>query len=127
MSEAAVKAPTREIATDLLRYWEPRRLVYNAALVVVCVVQFVTYLPGSRAAFTWDAALVGFLLAVVANVLYCAAYLADGFVQYTPFRTVWLRIRWLLFALGVAFATVLTHFIAKAYFCAVAQSGYNEA
>ena len=120
MRDGAVKARPREIATDLLRYWEPRRLVYNGALAIVVVVQFVVNRPASWKAFTWDAALVTFLLAVVANVLYCAAYLVDGFVQYTPFRTVWFRIRWLLFALGVAFAAVLTHFIAKAYFCAAA-------
>lgn len=116
MSEESQPPKTNAVATDLLRYWEPRRLIYNAALGLIVLVHFFINAPASWQSITLDVVLVTFLLAVTANVLYCAAYLVDGVVQFTPFRTVWLQIRWLMFALGVAFATVLTHFIAKGYF-----------
>ncbi len=121
MSEENLSPKTRSVATELLRYWEPRRLIYNAALVIIVLVHFLLNAPASWQCITLDVVLISFLLAVTANVLYCAAYLVDGLVQITPFRTVWLQIRWLMFALGVAFATVLTHFIAKGYFYGAQQ------
>ena len=63
----------RDYATEAIRYWEPRRLFYNVLLVVVVAMTFWLNLPSSRAAMTIDSILWLFLLAVVANVAYCAA------------------------------------------------------
>jgi len=54
--------------------------------------------------------LLVFILAVLANVAYCAAYLPDVFAQMSSLRTTWLRYRWVVFVVGLAFAGVLTHF-----------------
>jgi hypothetical protein len=53
---------------------------------------------------------------VLANVAYCAAYLADVFAQWSSYRDLWRRIRWVLFAVGMLFAGILTRFIAIGIF-----------
>jgi len=47
------------------------------------------------------------LAAVLANILYCAAYLADLFVQMSAYQPVWRRYRWMLLTLGTFFAAGL--------------------
>jgi hypothetical protein len=54
------------------------------------------------------------MLAVVANVLYCAAYVADVFVQLSGFRTQRGLWRTALLGLGCAFAAVLTFLVSFA-------------
>ena len=61
-------------------------------------------------------ATVLFVLAVLANVAYCAAYLGDVFVQISGFREGWLRWRWLLFVVGTAFAAAITRFFSIGFF-----------
>lgn len=106
----------REYFTDAIRFWEPRRLIYNGVLALIVIGYFVAGYPGSKATLSIDFALSLFLFAVVANIAYCAAYLADVFVQASGFRELWQRARWVLFALGTLFAAVITRFIATAMF-----------
>jgi len=75
----------REIATNAVRYWERRRIVYNAVLAVVVAGYFVPGLPGTMRAVTLDHSLGLFALAVVADILYCAAYVPDVFAQFSRF------------------------------------------
>jgi hypothetical protein len=112
-------ATLRDYATEAIRYWEPRRIFYNLLLVVVVVVTFWLNLPSSRAAVTIDSILWLFLLAVVANVAYCAAYIVDLFVQASAFREQWQQFRWLVYALGSAFAAVLARYVSMGLFAAV--------
>ena len=102
--------------TNALRYWEPRRIVYNAVLAVVVLAYFVAAWPTSKSSVTINGLLVLFVLAVLANVAYCAAYLGDVFVQFSGFQQVWYRWRWLLFAVGTAFAAAITRFFAMGFF-----------
>lgn len=106
----------RECVTAAIRYWEPRRVVYNVVLAAVVCTYFAIGWPASKHALTTDSVLVLFLLAVVANVAYCAAYLVDVFAQMSGFREVWFSARWILFLLGVAFAAVLTRFLSLGFF-----------
>jgi hypothetical protein len=99
-----------EFAAEALRFWEPRRLIYNGVLLVVVCVHFYIALPGSKASLAPDPMLTFFALAVLANVAYCAAYVADIFVQFSGLRPVRGRWRWLLLIIGTAFAAVVTHF-----------------
>lgn len=80
---------------------------------------FLANLPSSKAAATLDSILWLFLLAVLANVAYCAAYIVDIFVQTSAFRDQWQQFRWLLFTLGVAFAAVLARYFSMGLFAAV--------
>ena len=106
---APPSASFRDLVTDSIRYWEPRRLLYNAVLAVVVIGYWIA---GSSVPLSLDWMLVLFVLAVLANLCYCAAYIADLFAQYSRFQGVWRRWRWLLFMLGVVFAAVITRFFA---------------
>lgn len=109
----------RDYATDAIRYWAPRRRLYNLLLVVVVAVTFGLNLPSSRAAMTMDSVLWLSLLAVLASVAYCAAYIVDIFVQASAFRKQWHEFRWPLCTLGVAFAAVLARYFSMGLFAAV--------
>src|SRR5436309_9381404 len=106
----------KEQLTDSIRYWEPRRLIYNGALGLVVVGTFITSPPGAKQQLNIGLALFVFVLAVLANVAYCAAYVADLFAQSSEFRELWLRFRWLVLAVGIAFGGTLTWFFASGLF-----------
>jgi hypothetical protein len=59
--------PLNQSVTDAIRYWEPRRLVYNAALAVIVVVYFWIGLPASKQNLNTDFVLGLFLLIVIGN------------------------------------------------------------
>jgi hypothetical protein len=100
-----------ELASDALRYWELRRLLYSLALFAVVLIHFYIAWPGSRAFLTRDTLFGLFFLAVLANIAYCAAYAIDLFVQFSGQRAAWRRWRWTVLATGIAFGAVITHFI----------------
>jgi hypothetical protein len=61
-------AQLRELVTDALRYWELRRLFYNALLALIVLGHFLEAWPASKQSITFDGALGLFILAVIANV-----------------------------------------------------------
>jgi hypothetical protein len=105
-----------ESTTDAIRYWESRRLAYNALLIVIVALCFGIRYPASRAAWSIDTGLHLFALAVIANVAYCMAYLVDIFAQASAYRDAWRRCRWILLAIGTSFAGILTRSIALGMF-----------
>jgi hypothetical protein len=106
----------RESLTDAIHYWEPLRLVYNAVLAGVVLTYFWIAYPASKADLSIDSILFIFLLAVLANVAYCAVYLVDFFAQASGYRETWRKYRWVLFAIGLLFAGTITRFWAFAMF-----------
>jgi hypothetical protein len=106
----------KESATDAIHYWEPRRLAYNAVLSAVVLAYFGMNYPASKSHLSVDGALLVFLLAVMANVAYCAAYVVEVFAQMSGYRDQWRRHRWMLFMVGSLFAGVLTRFYAMSFF-----------
>ncbi len=106
----------REFLSNAIRYWEPRRILYNLVLAVIVVVHYVLGLPFSKSALQFNTLLLLFALAVLANVAYCAAYIPDVFAQMSGLRDSWLRFRWVVFVVGLAFAAVLAHFFALSMF-----------
>ena len=106
----------RDVLTDAIRYWEIRRIVYNAILVGIVALVFFLQWPESRLALSSDLVQTLFILAVLANVAYCAAYVVDVVAQYSGFRAEWRRYRWLLFVVGVVFAGVITRLFAVGMF-----------
>jgi hypothetical protein len=109
-------ASLREYATDAIRFWEPWRIAYNLVLTAVVATYFVLDYPLSRTMLSVDFCLGLFLLAVIANIAYCAAYVVDVFAQASGFREVWQRSRWILFVIGTTFAAIITRFIAMGMF-----------
>ena len=106
----------REYLSNAIRYWEPRRALYNLMLAVIVIVHFVRGLPFSKSMLQLNSVLLLFVLAVLANVAYCAAYVPDVFAQMSGSRESWLRYRWIVLLIGLAFAGVLTHFWSMAMF-----------
>jgi hypothetical protein len=107
--------------TDAIRYWEPRRILYNAVLAGVVLFYFRLGYPASRKNLTLDGVLIVFLLAVLANVAYCAAYVPDIFVQSSGYQTNWRKYRWIVFTVGLAFAAILTRFFAMGMFASASS------
>lgn len=88
MTEATVEVSTsfgarlREGVTDALRYWEPRRLVFNAVLAVIVLSYFGANWPHSRKVVSLEGVLL----------------------------------RWILFLIGLTFASIITRWFAMAFF-----------
>ena len=110
--ESIHETPIHDALTDAFRYWEPRRIAYNVALALIVVAVGAFHWPASRDALSVQLAQQVFVLAVLANVAYCAAYVVDVAAQSSAFRATWQRHRWILFAIGVAFAGIVSRFIA---------------
>ena len=110
------KPGIREILTDALRFWEWRRLFYNLVLASVVLLKFAYLWPASKIVLRFDALLGMFLLAILANVSYCAAYLVEVLVQLSEFRETWRGRRFILWLVGTAFAAVLAHFFTDGMF-----------
>jgi hypothetical protein len=93
-----------------LRYWEPRRLIYNGVLGLVVLGHFLLALPASREKLSFDLVLGLFVLAVLANIAYCAVYLIDLFVQFSGLNAAWRWGRVVLLIIGTTFAAAIAHF-----------------
>jgi hypothetical protein len=109
-STDAARPRFKELASEALRYWEPRRLIYNGALLAVVCAHFYAAWPASKASLALDPLFAFFILAVLANIAYCAAYAVDLFVQFSGLRAAWARWRWSVLLTGTAFAAAIAHF-----------------
>lgn len=89
------------------KYWEPRRLPYNAVLTGVAVVWVVATWPHFRGAVTAEHMTALAVLALLANVCYCAAYLVEIPMSGSE---MWARRRWGLWLIGMVLAFVLENY-----------------
>jgi hypothetical protein len=103
-------------AANALRYWEPRRLIYNGALGAVVLVHLALASPASRDKLSVDLVLGFFIMAVLANVAYSAVYVVDLFVQFAGLDAAWRVGRPVLLFVGTAFAATITHFVVQGTF-----------
>jgi hypothetical protein len=98
---------------DAVGFWELRgRPIYNGVLGLTCAFHALFSGRTLSTLLRWDGTgdLTGFLFfVIVANVLYCAAYVPDQVIQLTPYRDGWRRWRWLLLAFGSIFGALLTN------------------
>ena len=93
----------KDIVNDSLRYWEPRRVAFNAVLALVVAGSMFYHQP-PVAALGWLPVIGLLFAAVLANVLYCTAYAADLLVQISDYQAAWRRHRWLLWTMGTVLA-----------------------
>jgi hypothetical protein len=100
----------RELLTDAMRFWEPRRILYNAVLAGVVLVWVVASWPHFRPAFTLQFLLLLVVLALIANACYCAAYLVDLLMQSSSAASSWKRRRWALWVAGTLVAILLANY-----------------
>lgn len=100
----------RTCILDAGRYWERRRLLFNAILAIVTII--VTYEELAQVQFEPTRQFFGLLVVMaiftgVANLCYCTAYLPDVAFQMSRFANTWKRFRWILFSFGTVLASVL--------------------
>lgn len=95
----------RDHVTDAIKFWERGRVLYNVALIAISIVLLVA--GGIDTSSFFSIAIPLFMLGVAANVLYCAAYPIDLFVQASDFRDAWRSVRWGLLVLGTLVAIAL--------------------
>lgn len=106
----------REAASNAIAFWERARIGYNLVLAGVVFGYFIVGLPLSKSLFSIDLALGLFILAVLANVAFCAAYPVDIFAQMSSFNSAWRRVRWVVLAIGILFAAAIARFTAMGMF-----------
>lgn len=95
---------------DAVRYWEPRRIAYNAVLTALTLLWVARTWPHFQPAMTLANLGRLLVLAAIANVLYSTAYLADLPLQELfphATRRAW---RTPLFVLGTLLALLLTQY-----------------
>jgi hypothetical protein len=102
--------PFRVSFADALRFWELRRIPYNLVLAAATCSWIAFTWPHFRPALQWTNFLPLLGLALLANILYCAAYLVDLPLQLSAVHAAWRRYRWALWLLGMLVAFVLTNY-----------------
>jgi hypothetical protein len=102
---AQLSAP-REAA----RFWERGRILYNAILTVIVLLWLILTWPHFRPSLTLGSFEAFFVLGLLANLSYTAAYLAEFFIQLLAPGVARRRARIALLVLGAVFAIVLENY-----------------
>jgi hypothetical protein len=97
----------RDAMASAARFWEPRRIAYNAVLTGVFAYRVIQTWPHLRLALQLVPLLRLTALGVLANVCYCAAYLVDLPLQHAPLATGCMPWRRALWWAGMLFAVAL--------------------
>lgn len=92
------------------RFWESRRFVYNLILSAVVLLWLVLTWPHFRPALTLPVLAAITVLALLANICYCAAYLAEIPIQQLLPGEYWNRLRWVVWVFGTLLALVLENY-----------------
>jgi len=100
----AADEPVHFSIRNATRFWEPRRLIYNAILTATALFWLFKDWTHFRPALSWYFLGVITVLALLANLCYCAAYVADFALQNLVPNSALSRSRWAIFSLGTAFA-----------------------
>jgi len=96
--------------SSALRFWERGRMLYNAVLTVIVLLWVTLTWPHFRPAMTLGSLEVMVLLALLANVCYCTAYIVEFFMQALLPEASWRRFRQTLWVLGMLFALLLANY-----------------
>jgi hypothetical protein len=89
---------------DAAQWWEPRRILYNIFLAGVFVALTVRTWPRLQPELNSAAVLPLIVLALLANLCYCTAYVVDLAVFSIPAPPHRNRWRWVLWSAGTLFA-----------------------
>jgi len=93
---------------EAVRYWETRRVTYNAILTAVAIVWVLSTWPHFRGAATFEHLLALGFLALLANICYSAAYLAE--FSLPELSATWTQRRWGLWLAGTLFAILIENY-----------------
>jgi hypothetical protein len=95
---------------EAMHFWERQRLWYNAVLTVIVGLWVVMTWPHFRPAMNLVALGKMLVLALLANVAYCAGYVAEFFMQATASESFLRRARWTVWFAGMLIALVLENY-----------------
>jgi DNA-binding HxlR family transcriptional regulator len=95
---------------DAARFWERQRFWYNGVLLAVVVLWVALTWPHFRPALSFVALGKMAVLAVLANLCYCAGYAMEGFIQPLVEQIYWRRLRWTVWTAGVLLAILLSNY-----------------
>jgi len=101
---------SRKGLRDAARFWEPRRLLYNLLLLTVVLLWVTNTWPHFRPAITLQSLGIMTMLALLANLCYCAAYLAEILIQNAPSSVAWNRQRWAVWVVGTLLAILFANY-----------------
>jgi hypothetical protein len=104
------QGPSEKGPMVAVKFWEPRRLLYNLLLFVVVMIWLVKTWPHFRPAMNLEALGIMTVLALLANVCYCAAYLAEILIQNATTSAAWNRQRWAIWVVGTLFAILFENY-----------------
>ena len=108
MSADLTHTPVQSVGIDWkdsLRFWESGRLLYNGAQLLLTMVMLL--FSGSRSQFFLPHLGDYWAFAVVANILYCAAYVPEVLLHLFRFGPCLQPARWVILLGGIAFACFL--------------------
>lgn len=95
---------------DASQFWEPRRIWYNAVLLLIVVLWVAVTWPHFRPAMNWVAFGKMTVLALLANLCYCAGYVSEGFIQPLLPKEFWRRARWAVWLAGMLLAMLFSNY-----------------
>lgn len=103
-------ASFRDALHEAPRFWEPRRIGYNAALLGLGIGWVVLTWPHFRPAVVLQHLPELLVLVGLANLCYCAAYLAEISFHHSSAPDTWRRRRWGLWLAGTLFALLVAQY-----------------
>ena len=93
------------------RFWEPRRIVYNLLLTGVVAAWVIVSWPHFRPAFRLQGLVFLVVMALLANLCYCAAYLVELPLQTSVQSAAWSRrVRLSVWVLGTLLAILFENY-----------------
>lgn len=102
----------RTLITEALRFWEPLRLVYNLMLLAI-LLYFMNAKDGWALFGSGEFLANCVVLAVMANIAYCFAYIPDLVLRFSLLSAGAKRFgRWLIFGIGMVMGYIFCSFIA---------------
>jgi len=110
MSEMKANGSRAIDLKDAARFWEPRRVLYNGVLFLIVVLWVTLTWPHFRPAMNWVALGKMTVLALLANLCYCAGYVGEGFIQPLLPQEFWRRSRWVVWVAGMLLAILLSNY-----------------
>lgn len=110
MADNEVGAAQRADFRDAAKFWERGRIWHNLGLTIAVLLWIVFTWPHFRPAMNWVALGKMLVLALLANLCYCAGYVAELFMQPVTPRMLWRRVRVIVWIAGMLFALLLENY-----------------
>jgi hypothetical protein len=100
----------KESLSNAVRFWEPRRILYNLVLALFVILWIVRTWPHFRPVMRLINLARLAILAILANVCYSSAYLLDFPLQHSTESSARSKWRWGLWTAGMLLAVLFENY-----------------